>query len=201
MEEGPGGRADSAPLLNNLGLVAVGKQQDEEAIAYFQRAMRLRPNYTDAHLNLGRLDERLGRTADAELQLQAAVALAPLSFGTRNELGKFYFNAGRLPEAEAQFRASAAGIVTNEAYDWLGDIARQQGKTGPAEQEYRRALSLNDFDSRAHFGLGGILAASGHTAEAADQYRAGLSADPRNQEALAALQRLTRSPDAKTPKP
>ena len=27
----------------------------EEAIEYFERSMRLRPNYTDAHLNLGRL--------------------------------------------------------------------------------------------------------------------------------------------------
>jgi protein O-mannosyl-transferase len=192
---------DSAPLLNNLGLVSVGKQRDEEAIAYFQRAMRLRPNYTDAHLNLGRLYEELGKTSDAELQLQAAVALAPLSVGTRNELGKFYFNAGRLPEAEVQFQASAASIATAAAYDWLGDIAGRQGRTEAAEQAYRRAVTLDEFDSRAHFGLAGVLAASGRVAEAAGQYRAGLNADPRNQEALAALERLTKSPDAKTPRP
>ena len=28
---------------------------------YFERSMHLRPNYTDAHLNLGRLYEEMGR--------------------------------------------------------------------------------------------------------------------------------------------
>ena len=58
--------------------------------------MRLRPNYTDAHLNLGRLYEDMGRNRDAEIQLQAAAALAPLDVGARNELGKFYLPCGAL---------------------------------------------------------------------------------------------------------
>ena len=190
---------DSAPLLNNLGLFAAGKGHDEEAITYFQRAMRSRPNNTDAHLNLGRLYESMGRDSDAELQLRAAVALAPLSVGTRNELGKFYFHAGRLPEAEAQFRASEASIVTVEGFDFLGDIAVRENRSAEAEQDYRRAIGLDDFDFRGHFGLAAILAASGRTAEAVDQYHAGLDFDPRNQEALAAVERLTSNAPHATP--
>ena len=190
---------DSAPLLNNIGLVAAGKGHNEEAISYFQRAMRSRPNNTDAHLNLGRLYEAMGRDSEAELQLRAAAALAPLSVGARNELGKFYFRAGRLPEAEAQFQASVASIATAEAFDWLGDIAMRENRSAEAEQDYRRAIGLDDFDSRGHFGLGGILAASGRTAEAVDQYHAGLAVDPRNQEALAALDRLTSNATHATP--
>ncbi len=193
---------DSAPLLNNLGLVYAGKKQYDEAIAYFQRSMRLRPNYTDAHLNLGRIYETMGKTLEAELQLRAAVALAPLSVQTRNELGSLYLTAGRLPEAETQFQASAASIPNPGAFDSLGDIAMRQGRRDAAEQDYRQAIGLDGFDPRGHFGLAAILEAKGRGAEAADQYRAGLSVDPRNQEAQAALQRLTsNSPHAKTPKP
>ena len=193
---------NSAQLLNNLGLVSVGKKRNEEAIAYFQRSMRLRPNYPDAHLNLGRLYETMGRSPEAELQLRAAVALAPLSVQARNELGNFYWNAGRLQEAEEQFQASAASIPNAGAWEWLGDIAMRQGRRDAAEQAYRQATVLDEFDSRGHFGLAAVLAAEGRAAEAADQYRAGLSLDPHNPEAQAALQRLTaNSPHAKTPNP
>jgi Tfp pilus assembly protein PilF len=192
----------SAALLNNLGLVYASRKQNDDAIAYFRRSMRLRPNYTDAHLNLGRVYEAMGKTTEAELQLQAAVALAPLSVQTRNELGNFCLCAGRLRDAEAQFQASAASIPNPGAFDSLGDIALRQGRRDAAEQDYRQAIGLDEFDSRGHFGLAAILEAKGRTAEAADQYRAGLSVDPRNQEAQAALQRLTPNPPhAQTQKP
>lgn len=196
------GSPDSALLLNNLGLVYASKKQNDDAIAYFQRAMRQRPNYTDAHLNLGRVYESTWRIAEAELQLRAAVALAPLSVETRNELGNYYLHAGRLEEAQAQFQASVANIPNARAFDALGDIAVLDGQTDVAEQNYRRAIGLEQFDPHGHFGLAAILDAKGRAAEAADQYRAGLSVDPRNREALAALQRLTaNSSNAKTSKP
>jgi Tfp pilus assembly protein PilF len=193
---------DSAQLLNNLGLVYASRKQYDEAIAYFQRSMRLRPNNTDAHRNLGGVYELMGKTSEAELQLQAAVALAPLSVETRNELGNFYLTAGRLREAEAQFQASAASIANPRAFDSLGDIAVRQERRDAAEQAYRQAIGLDEFDSHGHFGLAAILEAKGRAAEAAGQYRAGLSVDPRNPEAQAALQRLTaNSPHVKTPNP
>jgi Tfp pilus assembly protein PilF len=196
------GSPDSAQLLNNLGLVCASKKQNGEAIAYFERSMRLRPNYTDAHLNLGRLYKDIGRTSEAELQFRAAVALAPLSVGARNELGNFYFTAGRFREAELQFQASAASIPNAGAFDSLGDIALRQGRRDAAEQDYRQAIGLDEFDWRGHFGLAGICAAEGRVAEAEQHYLAGLGVNPRNEEAGAALQRLiTNSFDAKKPKP
>jgi len=181
----------SATLLNDLGLVAVRKKQYDQAIAYFDAAMHERPNYTDAHLNLGRAYEALGRSGEAQMQLQAAVALAPLDIQARNELGQYYFAAGRLAEAEEQFRASTASIANTGAYDALGDIAVREGRPDAASQAYRQAIALDAFDYHAHFGWGAILAAQGRTAEAAAEYRAGLSVDPNNQEAQAALKRLS----------
>jgi tetratricopeptide (TPR) repeat protein len=119
------------------------------------------------------------------------VALAPLSVEARNELGSFYLTAGRLGEAEAQFQASAASIPNVGAYDSLGDVALRQGRRDAAEQDYRQAIGLEEFDYRGHFGLAALLEAQGRDAEAADHYRAGLSVDPRNPQAQAALQRLT----------
>ncbi len=52
---------DNAMLLNDLGLACAGRKQNREAMDYFGRSMHLRPNYTDAHLNLGRLYEEIGQ--------------------------------------------------------------------------------------------------------------------------------------------
>ena len=116
-------------------------------------------------------------------------------------MGSLYFHAGRLREAGKQFQVSAANVPNPGAYDSLGDIALRQGQHVAAERDYRQAIGLDEFDS-GHFGLAAILAAEGRAAEAAKQYRAGLSVDPRNEEAQAALQRLTaHSSHANTPNP
>ncbi len=181
----------SSQLLNNLGLVCEGRKENGRAIDFFQQAMRLRPNYADPHLNLGRIYEAAGNEAKAELQFRAAVALAPLSVGARNDLGEFYLQSGNLTGAEAQFQASAASIPNGEAFDALGEIALRRGDRAAAEVDFRQAVNLDGFDFRGRFGLAAILAAQGRNAEAAEQYRAGLSVDPQNQQARAALARLT----------
>jgi Tfp pilus assembly protein PilF len=182
---------NSAFLLNNLGLVSMRKKEYGEAKDYFERSMQLRPNYTDAHLNLGRLCEEMGKAPEAEIQLKAAVALAPLSVQARNELGTLYLTSGRWGEAEAQFQESLASIANPTAYDAIGDIKARLGRRDLAEQAYRQAIVMDDFDSHAHFGLAGILEATGRQAEAVKHYQAGLRVDPLNPDAQAALKRLT----------
>ena len=138
--------------------------------------------------------------AEAETQLKAAVALAPLSVQTRNELGSFYMASGRLAEAEAQFQESLKSIPNSGAYDAVGDIEARQGRSDLAEQAYRHAVALEDMDSHAHFGLAAVLEATGRREEAIRQYQAGMRVDPYNREANAALLRLTsQSPSPSQP--
>ena len=192
----------SALLLNDLGLVYTDRKQYDVAEDYFRRSMLLRPNYTDAHLNLGRVYVAEGKSAEAELQLRAAVALEPLSIDTRNELGGFYFAAGRLDAAASEWQASAASIPNARAYDSLGDVALRQGQRDAADRDFRQAIALDNFDAHGHFGLGAVFEAEGRAAEALAQFRAGLAVEPRNPEALAALQRLSGTPShANQPKP
>jgi Flp pilus assembly protein TadD len=63
---------------------------------------------------------------------------------------------------------------------------------GEAARDFRAALSLEEFDSYAHFGLGDICTLAGRKAEAISQYEAGLAKDPTNPQALAAVQKLRR---------
>ena len=180
-------------LLNNLGLVAARKKLYDEAIGDFQRSIRFRPNYADSHMNLGRTYSVIGAGDQAEAQLKAAVALAPLYVQARNALAEFYFDAGRFSEAETQYRASVASGVTVQAWNSLGDIYSRWHRWQDAERAFRQALALDAFESHAHFGLGAVLEAEGRGREALEEYTAGLQTDPRNAEALEAVERLKRT--------
>jgi len=152
-------------------------------------------------MNLGRTYAETGALEEAELQLRAAVALAPLYVQARNELAKFYFDAGRFVEAEQQFRSSVSSGGTTQAWNSLGEIYSRWNRRPEAEHAFRQAVALDPFDSRAHFGLGAVLEAQTRTKEALNEYEAGLQTDPRNPGALESVKRLKNRLHIATPVP
>jgi len=65
-------------------------------------------------------------------------------------------------------------------------------------ERHLRALSLDPFDSHAHFQLATLYAAAHRTSEALLEYKAGLLMNPTNSEAQAAVKRLqSQTPGAK----
>ena len=180
----------NAIVLNNLGLVMSKEKRFPEAVAFFRRAMRRKPNYTDPHLNLGSVLRQMGDDSQAELQLRAAVALSPLNTHARNALGQLYLDSGRWSAAAEEFHHSVESEPNPVGYDALGDIAMHWGETGNAEADYRGALAIAPFDSHALFALGAIDAAAGRAAQALKDYNLGFETDPANPEALAAARKL-----------
>ncbi len=54
---------NSPITLTNLGLVYAKRKEYQKAEHYFREAMLHKPDYTDPHLNLGKLDDGLGPLA------------------------------------------------------------------------------------------------------------------------------------------
>lgn len=160
--------------------------------------MRLRPNYTEPHLNLGFAYEEKGYYGLAELQLRTA--LSPLNIRARNELGHLFLQSCRLEAAEEQFRRSVESEPSVAGYVGLGEVFARLNDLARAELAYKLAVAADPYDSRAHFGLGKIYMDTGRDSEARREFQAGLVTDPKNSEALAALEKLRRRPrDAKNP--
>jgi Tfp pilus assembly protein PilF len=179
-----------ASTLNNLGLLRAQQERYDEAIDFFEQAIRERPKYMSPHRNLAKVYAETGRDQDAEQEYRLAVELAPLSAGARNEFGQFLLGRGRPADAQEQFAISAQADPNPEAQVNLGNLLASAGDVERARAAYRSAVALNPFDSRARFGLAALDESAGRLAEALSGYRAGLETDPGNAQAREAVLRL-----------
>ena len=179
--------------LNNLGLLRERQYRYSESLDYFARALRARPAYTVAHLNLAETFAAMGRAAEADWQYRIATALSPLSTRAHNSYGNFLIQQGRTNDALTEFERSVRVDPTAEALSRLGEIYLERKDYARAELAFRRAIGINPFDSKAHFGLGKTLQAGGRPSEALHEFEQGLETDPSDTDAKAAINRLRAS--------
>ncbi len=183
-------RPTNLATLNSLGILYTRRKNYAQAVEFLQKAIALNPKYATARISLGVAYQVMGQAEKAESEYRKAVELAPLLAEAPTHLGQLLFHTGRLAEAEEEFLRAAEIAPSGETYDRLGDIYLRQGDAGRAEQAFARAVSLDRFDSHAHFRLAGLYAARGRPADAVREYEAGLETHPGNAEALAALRQL-----------
>jgi len=151
----------------------------ESAAAHFRQAIRLAPDFAEAHGNLGLLLDREGRAADAERHYRLSLAANP-------DLGEIHLNLGvlltgrkRLDEAEAALRR-ALDLMPDSAAAWsnLGVLLACRKQEQDAELGYRAALALDAGHRLARFNLAYLLLRQGRfeegwrCLEARDWYRA-----------------------------
>ena len=180
----------NSEIYNDLGLLARRRKQYPEAVDFFQRAIRLSPKDAEPHHNLGTTYRLMGMPGPAELQLRAAMALAPPDDRVLNELGSLLLEEGRENEARDMFLASARRNPNVLAYDFLGEIDMRRGSWDEAERDFRAALGVDESDINAHLGLGDVYRNVGRKNEALVQYEIALLKDPANARAQAAAQEL-----------
>jgi serine/threonine protein kinase/tetratricopeptide (TPR) repeat protein len=168
-------RQDLAASHYNLGL-ALAKQDklSEAAAAQFREAIRLRPDFPQAHALLGLVLEGQGKHAEAEAQLREALRLRPDFPDAHYGLGITLNNQGKHAEAEVEVReALRLRAHFPDAHYNLGNALQGQGKNAEAESEYRQQLRLRPDYPEAHCNLGHVLVAQGRFTEALDSLRRG----------------------------
>jgi tetratricopeptide (TPR) repeat protein len=104
-----------------------GRLQD--AIAEYETALRLQPNYVTAHYNLGRAwSETPGRLKDAIAEYEAALRLQPDYAPGWHNLGVSWLHLGNLPAAVAAFREELRLSPNNPAAQQALAAALEQAK-------------------------------------------------------------------------
>jgi tetratricopeptide (TPR) repeat protein len=145
----------NAALYNNMGGAILGARGDlNEAAACFGRVAALKPNYPEAHYNLGNIFSAQGKLDDAVACYQRALTLSPDRPDFHNQLGNALRDQGRL-EAAAECCERALALMPNyaEAHYNLGNVFGDQGKLEEALGCYERALALRPDYADAHTNL------------------------------------------------
>jgi Flp pilus assembly protein TadD len=90
---------DDSELLQ-LGLRALRQNRDDEAIAFFKRAIEIEPGNAKAHYLLGAEHAQLGLRDRAIAEMSQALELEPGLTAARFQLGLLHFTQQQLREAE-----------------------------------------------------------------------------------------------------
>jgi tetratricopeptide (TPR) repeat protein len=129
---------------NNLGRELMrSKARLPEAIATIERAIVLRPDYPEAHNNLGLALTQSGRPLDGIRHLEISLRLKPDSFQTHNNFGIALASSGRAGEALHAFERAATlnPALPNIHENWARALVLL-GRKAEADERFAVAAKL-----------------------------------------------------------
>ncbi|MHC4500178.1 MAG: tetratricopeptide repeat protein, partial [Planctomycetota bacterium] len=156
-----------------------------EAIESYREAIKLKPDYRDAHQNLGLLLVEQKEPEEAVEHYNKALAIFPEDGGMHEGLGLALLEQGNIDDAVEKYE-KALEIDPNRAsaHDNLGRALVGLNRVPEAHRHLSRGLELNPDDAMTHNNMGGLLAISGQMEEAIKHFEMSLKLKPTNIEAL-----------------
>jgi tetratricopeptide (TPR) repeat protein len=168
---------------NNLGFTLTEMGRLPDAIAELKTALRILPDYAEAHCNLGvALMRSPGRLADAIAEFQETLREEPGYVNAHINLGIALSQIPeRAPEAAAEYQAAVrAEPDSAEAHHGLGAaLAQMPGRGWDAIAELQTAVGLRPDSAEMHYDLATLLAqAPDRYPEAVAEFREAVRAKP-----------------------
>jgi tetratricopeptide (TPR) repeat protein len=166
---------------NNLGSLLLGGSdaQVEDAMAHLQEALRLKPDYAGAWMNLGTALRTLGRYRESLAAYEKAVTLNPNIPQAHANLGLTLRALGRQEEAVAQYR-EAIRLKSDfaEAHLFLAEALQDSARPEEALAEIKEALRLNPEYPQAYNALANAFLRLGRIDDAIADYAKAVSCKP-----------------------
>jgi tetratricopeptide (TPR) repeat protein len=165
---------------NNLG-AALSRVPGRmaEAIAQYQAAIAIAPDYAEAHNNLGNAYAAGGQLPEAVSEYRLAIKLNP-------DYAEAHYNLANVladdhpQDAIAEYQAALrARADYSEAHNNLGLVLSRMGRLPDAIREFRAAVEWQPNYAEAHFNLATALSKNpGGASEAIAEYEAALRIRP-----------------------
>jgi Flp pilus assembly protein TadD len=153
-EQGKAAVSDEAQRAAKDAIKALEKGDLARARKLFDKVLTLAPGNVPTLINLGLLDYRQKKYADAEKRLKAAVQGASESGLPWLVLGVVQFEQGKLDAALASL-AMATYLEPKDAraHHYLGVVVGSKGWYSAAEDEMRKAIEIEPKYAEAHYNL------------------------------------------------
>ena len=163
-------------------LEAENKGETNQAIEKFNEAVKLHPQFFEAHAELGALYLKTNQLDKAVESLRTALALNGKNLNVRLTAGVALLNKKEMAEAEKHLREVVSGDETAATPRmYLGIALLGLKRIDEAENEFLRAISNKDDEkiARAHYYLGGIYWGKRNYKLAADELEKYLEISPK----------------------
>jgi Tfp pilus assembly protein PilF len=173
--------ADNGIAENNLGAAYVELGFPQLAVPYFETSVRLLPEYSTAHYNLGVSLQGQNRREEATRQYQLTIAETSDPIETsqsHNNLGVMQMQASNFDAALVEFRSAIAlNPYEQNSYIGRGMIEMQSQNLNAAISDFSRATEISP-SPQACVWLGRALETSGDLRRAESAYGAALKLAP-----------------------
>jgi uncharacterized protein (TIGR02466 family) len=148
----------SADLLFNCAIALTHLNRLDEAASTYQQAIKIKPNFFEAHGNLGTILQRQGKLDDAIKSYQAGLKINPQDARGHFNFGTALRDKGDLAAAITSYQR-AISLFPNytDAHNNLGETLRDQGDMTLAVKSYQAALTLNPNHPNANYNMAEFL--------------------------------------------
>lgn len=158
-----------------LGYVYGLLERSDDSISEYRRAAELKPDFAEAHLNLGLSLLDAKDFAGAAVALQRAADLTPGQARPRYLAGVAYERSGNIPGAIAQYELAAPLDPSNfDIFFHWGITLLRANRAEDAEKQLRAAIALRSDNEAAHSALIDALLRQKKTDAAVAELRASL---------------------------
>ena len=164
---------DSSIAQANLGSLYAQKQQWQEAIACYHKAIRLNPNFAEAYFKLAKVLIQIGQQEKAIECLYRALSLEPkIAVGSKHlQLGNMLLQHKKVLQAIACYRrAIQLQPDLTEAYLLLGQALETQEKWNEAIDCYQKVTQIQPNCWQAYHALGDTLSKQQRWSDAISAY-------------------------------
>ncbi len=179
---------EKAPLAVNylhLGNLYDSIGEYRLAILAYQKAIELRPRYTDALYNLAGIYKKLNQLPLAIELYEKVIQLNPRFVNAHQNLGVIYSLRGEVKKAEEAFSTALRLEPENPDFNFnLGYISETSGQLSESTKYYQKAVESNPHHIEAYYNLGNVFAALKKYDEAVAAYLTAVQLNPNHLNAL-----------------
>jgi Tfp pilus assembly protein PilF len=174
---------DNAQFYFALGVAYAKSGKNDEAIRWYNEALRRRPSFPAALRELAATLASVGDLTRATESGEKASAMLPPDTVVLTNLGSVYLQQGRTKDARQVLeQALALNPDLPDAKVFLGLASMNERDLAAGESWFRSALSAQPDSAEANNNLASILAARGDYSEAAFHLEKAVEGNPSNVE-------------------
>ena len=147
---------ESAILYNIIATANKGLNNLDNAIAAYEKAISLQPDYAEAYNNMGIALQKKAMQKEAIKAYNNALKLKPDYAEAYNNMGNAFQSQGKLPEAiEAYKKAISIKPDYAEAYNNMGNAFKNRAELKRALKAFKIALTIKPTFFEAYWNLYG----------------------------------------------